>query len=142
MRRLFPVVLALPLTLVACGEGFTEEVRSQAWDVHKCAEYRDTPAAEEASAIRADVASGTIPAEDHEEAEFWISELDLVEASEEVDEAQVRHIIEVEDVGDIDNMCTGWLWEYHSSQDGYYDGYEDFDESAARDAGVLREGPF
>lgn len=142
MRRLFPVVVVLPLALSACGEGFTEELRAQAWDVRQCSEYRDVPAAEEAADIRADMADGTIPAEEHEQAEEWASQLEAAEASDEVDDAQVRHVILAEDQGDIDNMCTGWLWDYRASQSDYLDGYEDFDEEAARDAGLLREGPF
>ncbi|AIT62255.1 hypothetical protein [Corynebacterium doosanense] len=137
--RAVALFLPLPLVLAACGtaEFENEEDKGRAWDVYQCSVYRNLDAGAEADAIEADIADGTVPAEPAQE---WVD--NLRRAVSDLGEAQVRHVMPMEDVGDLKNMCTGWLWEYRKSDPEYLVGYESFTLEDARDAGVLREGPF
>lgn len=137
--RVAGLLLPLPLILAACGtaEFENEDDKGQAWDVYQCSVYRNAEAGAEADAIEGDIAAGTIPAEPALE---WADT--LRKAVSDLGEAQVRHVMPMADVGDQKNMCTGWLWDYRKADPEYLVGYESFTVEDAREAGVLREGPF
>lgn len=139
MLRSRVAVLLVPVALVGCAQAEfqDEESKRQAWDVYQCSLYRDVEARAASEEIRADIVSGEAA---EGQAQEWADTLD--QAVTDLEHAQVRHVMPMASVGDFKNMCTGWLWDYRKTQLGYLDGYESFTLQDARDAGVLREGPF
>lgn len=138
VSRALPLVISVPLLLSSCSTSTSFEdpgVKEQAWDVYQCKEYRERPAADEATAVRADIDQGAV--DDEAEAKAWAKALD--DAAEHSSDATVGFVMPLENRDGMDNMCTGWPWEYRTSQDDYRNGFEVFTEQDAKDAGVLVE---
>ena len=132
------ITVALTLTgalaLTACGgvDGFSsEEAKEQAWHAYNCDAYGRLSAGPVAAGINIDILRGDIPTDEIPEAKRWERKL----SAPNVD--HVWDAMETESSREVTNMCTGWLWDRHTKESGYWDGYEEFSMDKAEDAGII-----
>lgn len=132
-KYVLPLVLAVPLALVACGreDGFRDEEQKEVvWEAKKCSAYGSLTAAGELIDIQLDLIADNIHTDEVAEAKRWSRRLERADI--------VADAMEYQDIEGASDMCTGWLWEREKQSDGYWDGYEEYTAEQAIEDGVAR----
>lgn len=132
-KRLFPIVLAIPLVLAACGgreDGFaSEEQKERVWSAYKCDAYGNITAASERMDILMGIIGDRYHMDEVPEAQRWERRLERANT--------VSDAMEYKDVDGITDMCSGWLWDKYAESDHYSKGYEDFTLEQAQEANIV-----
>lgn len=121
------------LVLTARADGFKDEEQKQAvWEAYRCLAYSNVDAGFEGTSIALEILSNDIPADEIKEAKRWVDKL-----SNAGDMKTVGDVIERTDTPIARDQCTGWLWERHQKQPGFWKGYDEFTLDKAVEAGVV-----
>lgn len=133
MKKTITVLATTALLLTGCAvgvDGFPDEqVKEEAWAAYNCdiISQRDGPAA--ATAINLDILQGNIPSDEVPEARRWADKLSNA--------STVGAVIDRTSTKTATNLCDGWLWERHTSDPDYWEGYDEFTWENAEAAGII-----
>ena len=132
-KYLFPIALAIPLLLAACGgreDGFaSEEQKERVWSAYKCDAYGNINAASERMDILMGIIGDRYHMDEVPEAQRWERRLERANT--------VSDAMEYKDVDGISDMCSGWLWDKYTESDHYSKGYEEFTLEQAQEANIV-----
>lgn len=130
--------VALAGALSACSgggvDGFPDQhTKELAWDAYNCDNFGRLTAKAHATDINLKILWGEIPQQDIAEAKRWVSKL------QDLGVETVADAMEYTSGEGYTNLCSGWLWEWHKSQEDYWEGFDSFDIDTAREAGIVTE---
>lgn len=132
-KYLFPIALAIPLLLAACGgreDGFaSEEQKERVWSAYKCDAYGNINAASERMDILMGIIGDRYHMDEVPEAQRWERRLERANT--------VSDAMEYKDVDGISDMCSGWLWDKYTESAQYSKGYEEFTLDQAQEANIV-----